>query len=571
MKKYILLFLLFASINVLAQEVSITDSIVIHLKSGHELTAIVVQNKAIKIPVPALVRYSIYANPEIDKYYNSLSAFRGYVGVTIYVRGKYLSNQEANPFTNDSDDAWEMIDWVSKQSWCNGKVGMYGASYLGFSQWASVKKLHPALKTIVPQSAVGIGVDFPMQNNINSGYSLSWIHYATDNKRLDSVSQAQLSDAEKWNTLFNRWFKSGKSFASLDTMEGRPSPIFQEWLKHPSYDNYWKKMTPTAEEYAKLDIPVLTIAGYFDADQSGAMHYFKKHYENNKDANHYLILGPYDHFGLQQLAMLPTVGGYKLDSVALFKVYKLTFDWFDYILKGGVKPTLLKDKVNYEVMGANRWEHSPSMADITTKERKYYLQTEQTEGLYKLINKSNDDNKVITQQISFKDRTDTLSNVGSHLILDSLLHVGKNSLVFETDPFDHPLIIAGSLSGELSIIVNKKDVDISVQLYEKLADGRYLQLYNSNLRASYSKDHSKRQLLVPGKPSQIQLTNNTFFTSRQIAKGSKLVFVTGVLIEPGIEINYGTGKTVSQETIADGKKDLIIKWLPESYISLSVE
>ena len=78
-------------------------------------------------------------------------------------------------------------------------------------------------------------------------------------------------------------------------------------------------------------------------------------------------------------------------------------------------------------------------------------------------------------------------------------------------------------------------------------------------------------LLVPGKPSQIQLTNNTFFTSRQIAKGSKLVFVTRVLIEPGIEINYGTGKTVSQETIADGKKDLIIKWLPESYISLSVE
>jgi predicted acyl esterase len=72
-------------------------------------------------------------------------------------------------------------------------------------------------------------------------------------------------------------------------------------------------MTPTAEEYAGLNIPVLTIAGYFDADQSGAMHYFKKHNESNESANHYLVLGPYDHLGLQQLAMPTTVGGYDLD------------------------------------------------------------------------------------------------------------------------------------------------------------------------------------------------------------------------------------------------------------------
>jgi hypothetical protein len=199
------------------------------------------------------------------------------------------------------------------------------------------------------------------------------------------------------------------------------------------------------------------------------------------------------------------------------------------------------------------------------------LFTDKTKGLYKLSNSISAGNKGITQEISFKDRTDTLVNSGSPLILDSLLHVGKNSLVFETDPFDHPVVIAGSLSDELSVIVNKKDVDITVQLYEKLADGRYLQLNSGVLRASYTKDHSKRQLLVPGKPAQIQLTDNTFFTSRQIAIGSKLVFVTGVLIESGIEINYGTGKMVSQETIADGKKDLIIEWLPQSFINISIQ
>lgn len=131
--------------------------------------------------------------------------------------------------------------------------------------------------------------------------------------------------------------------------------------------------------------------------------------------------------------------------------------------------------------------------------------------------------------------------------------------------------MTGFLSGELDVIVNKKDVDIKIWLYEKLADGRYLQLNNDMLRASYARDHSKRHLLKSGKPEQIQLSNNTFFTSRQLAKGSKLVFVAGVPVEPDMEINYGTGKRVSQETIADGKEDLIIKWLPQSFISIPVQ
>lgn len=373
MKKFILCILLFTAIKVSAQQFLIKDSVIIHLKSGNQITAIVVQNKAVTSPVPAIVRYSIYPSPQADKWYNSLAAFRGYVGVTVYVRGKYLSRQEIDPFVHDAQDAWEMIDWISKQTWCNGKVAMYGASYLGFSQWASAKKLHPALKTIVPQSAVGIGVDFPSHNNINSGYSLNWIHYVTDHKILDSAGQKQFSDSKKWNHLYNKWFVSGKPFAALDTMEGRPNQIFQEWLRHPAYDHYWKKKTPTDKEYARLNIPVLTIAGYFDTDQSGAIHYFNKHYENNPHANHYLVLGLYDHFGLQQLTMPRSVDGYQLDSVAVFKVYKLTFDWFDYILKGGAKLVLLEDKVNYEIMGANRWEHAPDLPGIAKTNLKYFL------------------------------------------------------------------------------------------------------------------------------------------------------------------------------------------------------
>jgi hypothetical protein len=126
------------------------------------------------------------------------------------------------------------------------------------------------------------------------------------------------------------------------------------------------------------------------------------------------------------------------------------------------------------------------------------------------------------------------------------------------------------LDGELSFITNKKDMDLKVQLYEKLADGRYLKLNDDMLRASSSKDHTNRQLVTPGMKTTVQLTGNTFFVSRKIAKGSKLVFVLGVPVEAGMEVNYGTGKQVSEETIANAKEDLIVKWLPSSYISLTI-
>lgn len=113
-------------------------------------------------------------------------------------------------------------------------------------------------------------------------------------------------------------------------------------------------------------------------------------------------------------------------------------------------------------------------------------------------------------------------------------------------------------------------MDLKVQLYEKLADGRYLKLNDDMLRASSSKDHTNRQLVTPGMKTTVQLTGNTFFVSRKIAKGSKLVFVLGVPVEAGMEVNYGTGKQVSEETIANAKEDLIVKWLPSSYISLTI-
>ena len=166
--------------------------------------------------------YNIYAGYDFDDCKEAIN--NGYIGVVANTRGKRLSPDSIEPMEHDAHDAYYIIDWISKQPWCNGKVGMYGGSYLGFAQWASVKYLHPALKTILPQVPVGAGIDFPMQNGIFLSYTLRWLHYVMDTKLTDYNG---FRNARKWDSLFGNWFKKGSSFRSLDSLEGRPNYIFQ--------------------------------------------------------------------------------------------------------------------------------------------------------------------------------------------------------------------------------------------------------------------------------------------------------------------------------------------------------
>ena len=106
-------------------------------------------------------------------------------------------------------------------------------------------------------------------------------------------------------------------------------------------------------------------------------------------------------------------------------------------------------------------------------------------------------------------------------------------------------------------------------MYEQMPNGKYFDLGYTYQRASYAKDRSKRQLLYPGKKEEIPITNS-YMTCRQLSKGSRLIIVVNINKENGIQINYGTGKDVSDETIADATEPLEIKWFSDSYIKMPV-
>ncbi|MCA0931746.1 CocE/NonD family hydrolase [Lutimonas saemankumensis] len=543
----------------------IKEELIISPRDGAELSVITARKRG-STPMPAVLDFTIYAD-EGNTNHALLAASKGYAGVVATSRGKRLSKDPIEPYKHEYKDVYAVIDWISQQPWNNGKVGMYGGSFDGFTQWASMKeKVHPALKTIIPSVSVAPGIDAPMENNVFYNFPYKWIPYVTNNKFLDKAANF---DFERWNRLQNTWFESGRAFRDMDQIDGTPSPVFQEWISHPSYDAYWQGMIPYKEEFAHIDIPILTTTGYYDDGQRGAMYYYLEHLKYNPDAEHYLLIGPYDHWGAQ-LSSSANLRGYQIDEVAHLNIRQdLAYQWFDHILKGKEKPELLKDKVNFQVMGTNTWMHKPSLAAMNNDPQTFYLSTAKSEGHYSLVQKKPDSKDDFQLQVDFADRT-TKNNIQYFpwpIIRDSLDL--SDGLVFMTEPLKEDMILNGSFSGEFKVEINKKDFDLSVNLYELTPEGKYFHLSWYIGRASYAKGREKRVLLNPNEVTTIRF-DNTRITSKKISAGSKIVIVVNGNKNPHGQINYGTGGDVSLESIKDATAPLRIKVHASSTIELPV-
>lgn len=557
MKFNILIFLLSLSFNSIGYSQNIAntdanyqiqDSVSIPTKSGYTISATIAKKKSDTEPLPVILFYTTYYQGQGDAVFAKRSADRGYVGVIAYARGIRSNLDNYLPYENEQSDIYEIIDWISKQEWCNGEIGMFGGSYTGFSQWSAAKKIHPALKTIVPQVAIMPGYDFPMQNNVQLGFELSWSH-------TNILGKEQVPNSLPWE-----WYEKGFAYASMDSVLGYRNKYFQKWLKHPAFDDYWRSFVPTPKEYSNIDIPVLTTTGYFDGPQFSAVKYFKEHTKYNSNANHYLVIGPYDHWG-GQANPVKEFRGYKIDSVAEISMRNLAYDWFDWILKGDKKPELLKDKVNFQVMGTNTWWHKPSIEAMSNDNLRLYL----NQG--NLISKEPKVQTYTRQIVDFRDREDMNNYFHPNLITDSLPN--SNGMSYTSKPFKNSFILNGAFGGEMVVQINKKDIDISISFYEQNSKGNYFLLSRYVGRASFSKNNSHRILLKPHQREKIQL-RASHIISKKISSGSRLVIVVNVNKHPFEIINYGSGKPPYYETLKDAGEPLEIKWFNNSYVEVPI-
>jgi putative CocE/NonD family hydrolase len=547
-----------------ARRYDIQTDVLIKTQEGATLSAVVVRKKGVATRQPAALYFTIYTNLSNALREAKQWAEHGYAGVVADTRGKRLSPDEIAPWEHEVADTYGVIDWISRQSWSDGQVGMYGDSYIGFAQWAAAKSLHPALKTILPSVANNPGLGLPLENNVFQNGNYAWVFYVANNKYLDDDTY---HDAARWGSLNTRWYTSGRPYREIDRVDGTANPILQRQLRHPSYDSYWQRMTPYRQEFAKINIPVLSITGYFE-DNLPTLNYLSEHYKYNPHANHYLVVGPYDHFGARAAVKPAVVNGYGIDSAAQFDTEQLRYEWFDYVMRGGPKPALLQDKINYQVMGANLWRHAPSIQQMSKRTLTLYLSNAKVGDRYRLAQDKPANAGYLEQTVDFADRKTTQNLYPGDVVLDKI-DVGSG-FSFVSDAFDEPTEISGVFSGVLSATINKRDMDITLAFYEITPAGEFFNLSYYLGRASYARDMGARTLLVPGNVQSIPF-DRTRLVSRQLAKGSRLLVLLTVNKNEWAQVNYGTGKDVSDESIADAGVPLKVRWGNDSFVRVPIE
>ena len=316
-----------------------------------------------------LFGFTIYATEDWSDADAKRGAANGYAGVVAYSRGKGRSPDAIVPYEHDGDDARAVIDWIARQPWSDGRVGMYGGSYNGFAAWSAAKKLPKALKCLMTSATAAPGIDVPMQGNVFMSFLYQWVPYVVNNKTLDDTTYG---DQARWSAMNRNWYTTGRAYRDLDRVDGTANPIFRRWLDHPGYDAYWQKMIPYRDEFTRIDIPVLETTGYFDGAMVGVLHYFREHTKYRPKADHTIVVGPFEHFSMQS-GVSRIVQGYEVDPVAVIDLNQLRQDWFDHILKGAPKPEILKDRVNYQVMGANVWKHAPTLEAMASSRLRLFL------------------------------------------------------------------------------------------------------------------------------------------------------------------------------------------------------
>jgi uncharacterized protein len=550
----------------------IEKDIPVKMPDGATVCAMVVRPRGVPGRLPTLLKFTIYVDPNSNIGEDRVTAANGYAGVMGFTRGKACSPDKPVPYLHDGPDAAALIDWISTQPWSDGRVGMYGGSYEGFTQWAVAKQMPKALKALMTGAPAGPGIDVPMEGNVFWNFLYPWPFYTTNAKGADV---ATYSDRTRWPRLNHDWYVSGRAYRDLEKIDGTPNPIFDQWIAHPGYDAYWQSMIPYKKEFARINIPTLVTAGYYYGGPGAAVYYFGQHGKYDPKGEHYLLIGPYDHPGAQY-GVIGLVGnlfnnlaGLELDPVAILDLTVLRYEWFDYIFfKSGPKPSILADKVNYEVTGANVWKHAPTLTAMANQTLRFHLTAERSGNGYRLSEQKPSDDSFVPLKVDFADRSDVDRNAPGGGVVDNAVDTW-NGIEFVSDPLPRPTELSGLFSGRLDFVSNKKDFDFKIDLYEQTPKGEYVQLTSYWTRASYMGDRTQRRLLTPDKRQKLDF-ESVRLMSRQLQPGSRVIAVLSVIKEPGRQINYGTGKDVSDETIADAKEPLQIKWFGGSYIVLPV-
>lgn len=483
----------------------------------------------------------------------NMYARRGYVVVVQDVRGTGESKGKFDPMVNERKDGYDTIDWISKQSWCDGNVGMIGASYVGYVQWAAAVEHHPALKCIIPQVSPPSSAmwNLPYENGVFTLLSNLWWLRIVDNPEGQNLLGAMNAITNLKGLLTLPLDKAD------DKLLGFNSTIFSTWLKRDTLDK-WDGWNFDAE-MKSVKIPALHISGWFDGDEIGTQRNWDLVTGAGNDKQ-WLIYGPWTHF----FNTSTKVGNYDFGKDAVLELDSLYLRWFDTWLKG--KQVGLNDvpKVRYFAMGENKWHTStnwpPTESKTETLKFEFGKVNAGPKSTARLVSTLSKDTSYKATYDPSKEKIETDSlNVGDDdndiFVKNSALT--KNQIVLRSAPFDRDRLITGPVTVEFDFKSSASDTDFYASAFDEDTQKRLFIVFRpGKLKASYIGGLDKQRFLKVGQTYHAKLL--LWDGACLFKKGHRLTVLITNSLFPGTARNLGTTDALATGTKSIAQENTIL-------------
>ncbi len=487
-------------------------------------------------------------------------ARRGYAVAVQDVRGRFASEGEWEPFVNEARDGYDSIEWLAKQEWCDGKVGMIGASYLGWVQWLAASQNPPHLVCLIPN----VAPPDPFYN-IPYEYGAFFLQGAIWwAEVVESEATADITGGTLLKIFDREYDQILRSLPVIDLDKkifGKENRYWRNWILHPTRDSYWESACHL-DKLGKAAIPAFHQSGWFDGDGVGSkLNHLAMAAHGHPHQK--LVLGPWGHTDTATRKL----GDFDFGPKAIIDLQSAYLRWFDHFLKGVDNGIEREPLVSLFVMGTNDWLHGNTYPLEGTRFDPWYL------GSGGKANTSGGDGSLSREEpgadsppdhyvydpadptpapIAFVDDETTKDLKGEERDKAVEAYHGKvlerrqDILVYTSEPFAEPYTFAGPVSARLWATTSGKDTDWFVSLDEVTAEGEIYSLARGRLRARYRNGVKTTELVEPDQIVEYHI--DIWQTGVLMPAGSRLRVEIASAYFPLFSRNLNTGGHNETET-----------------------
>lgn len=428
---------------------------------------------------------------------------RGYIVAVQDCRGRFNSDGVFDPYRQEHADGFDTVEWLAKQDWCDGNIGMIGGSYVAQTQWYAASHAPKALKAIVPACSPP-GNPFlnePLWGGAMILATPEWV-FAMGRR------SEQLSGLEGLHTKEHA-YKEKLPLSRMAEAAGSSSAYWKEWLSHPTYDAYWKSHG-YEEFWPRMTVPALNITGWWDMNFLGAPRNFagmREHgaTQDSRDGQR-LVIGAWPHWVNRSREL----SGLDFGASAVTDLNTYTVRFLDFWLRGARDNGLANDaRVHIFVLGANKWWAADEWPLPGTQMTEFYLHSEGHANTHRgdgQLSRQRPGSEPPDQYESDPlDPVRVLWSLHEGPVDDRAVTARPDVVCYTSEALAEPMDVVGPVTAVLYASSSAKDCDWHVRLVDVHPDGAARFLCHGVLRARFRDGYERAVFLEPGRIERVEI------------------------------------------------------------------